>query len=63
MSVVKHFTDDASLFLVVHDPKTTGLSLNGDLLKLSQWVYQWKMFFNPDTSKQAREIAFTCKKI
>ena len=43
-------------FSVVHDPKTTGLSLNGDLLKIRQWIYQWKMFSNRDTSKQAQEI-------
>ena len=43
-------------FSAVHDPKTTGLSLNGDLLKIRQWIYQWKMFSNRDTSKQAQEI-------
>ena len=48
------------------------LSLIGDLLKINQWSYQWKMLFNPDTSKhcvfillcskQAQEIIFSRKK-
>ena len=37
-------------------------SLNEDLIKMSRWVYQWKMFFNPDTSKKSQEIVVTCKK-
>ena len=32
-------------------------------LKLfNQWAYQWKMEINPDPSKQATEILFSCKK-
>ena len=48
--------------MVAHDPKTKGLSLNEDLLKICQRIYQWKMFFNPDASKQDQEIFFICKK-
>ena len=25
------------------------------------WVFQWKMSFNPDPSKQAQESIFSCK--
>ena len=50
-------------FLVVHDPITTSLSLNEDFLKTNQWAYHWKMFLNPDTSKQAQEMAFSRKEI
>ena len=52
-----------SLFSVVYDPKTTLLSLNEDLLKINQWTYQWKMFNNPDTSKQAQGIVKKKKKM
>ena len=40
---------DNSLFLVV----MTSLAnvLNNDLLKISNWTYQWKMSFNSDPSK------------
>ena len=30
-------------------------SLTEDVLKINQWSYQWKILFNPDTSKQAQE--------
>ena len=36
--------------------------MNHDLKVISQWVYQWKMKFNPDPNKQATELLFSCKK-
>ena len=53
-SNVKLFADDTSIFLVVHDSRSSSLSLNEDLPKVSQWGYKWKMLFNPDASKQAQ---------
>ena len=35
--------------------------LNGDLEKILNWAYQWKMSFNPDKSKQAQEVIFSSK--
>ena len=32
--------------------------INNDLYNISTWAYQWKMNFNPDTSKQAQEVIF-----
>ena len=61
----KLFADDTSLFLVVHDSRASSVSLHNncnDLLKTSQWAYQWKMF-NPDTSKQAQVVVFSRKAI
>ena len=46
---------------MVHDSAASSASLNDDLLKISQWAYQWKMIFNPDPSKQAQEIVFSRK--
>ena len=46
---------------MVHDPAASSACLNDDLLKISRWVYQWKMIFNPDASKQAQEIVFSRK--
>ena len=57
----KLFTDDTSLFSVVHDSAASLASLNDDLLEIFRWVYQWKMIFNPDPSKQAQEIVFSRK--
>ena len=48
----KLFADDTSLFSVVHDSAASAAFLNDDLLKISRWTYQWKIF-NPDASKQA----------
>ena len=61
-SNVKFFADDTSIFFVVRDSSSSSLSFNEDLLKISQWGYKWKMIFNPDASKQAQEIVFSCKK-
>ena len=57
----KLFADDTSLFSVVHDSAASSAFLNDDLLKISRWVYQWGMIFNPDASKQAQEIVFSRK--
>lgn len=35
--------------------------LNNDLAKISAWEVQWKMNFNPDLTKQAKEITFDQK--
>ena len=61
-SNIKLFADDTMLFSIVHDPTTSANDLNHDLNIILQWAYQWKMKFNPDPSKQATEVLFSCKK-
>ena len=58
----KLFGDDTSLFSVVHDISTSASDINCDLTLISNWAFQWKMSFNPDKSKQAKEIIFSRKK-
>ena len=53
-SNVKLFTDDTSLFSVIHNANISAGELSG-------WVFQWKMIFNPDASKQAQEVIFSRK--
>ena len=66
-SNAKLFADDTSLFSVIHDIQTSAnnlfkdLNLNKDLEKISNWATQWKMNFNPDTTKQASEVIFSRK--
>ena len=48
-------------FSVIHDSSTTRNELNDDLVKISNWAYQWKMSFNPDPNKQAQEVIFSIK--
>ena len=62
-SNVKFFADDTMLFSKVKDPNVSAAELNYDLDLICQWAYQWKMQFNPDTTKQATEVIFSCKKI
>ena len=57
----KLFADDTSLFSVVHDISKSSNDLNNDLAKISDWAFQWKMNFNPDSNKQAQEVIFTRK--
>ena len=53
--------DDPSLFSIVRDINLSANALNNDLLKINNRAYQWKMSFNPDTSKQAQEVIFSRK--
>ena len=61
-STTQLFIHDTSLFSVVYDITQSTNELNDDLEKISNWVCQWKMSFNPDKSKQAQEIIF-CRKM
>ena len=57
----KLFVDETSLFSIVHDLIQSGINLNDDLEKISNWDFQWKMSFNPDINKQAQKVIFSCK--
>ena len=48
----KLFADDKSLFSVVNDTKLTTATLRNDLTVISNWLFQSKMAFNPDLTKQ-----------
>ena len=50
------------LFSIVKDPVISAADLNHDLDMICQWAHQWKMEFNPDPTKQATEVLFSCKK-
>ena len=41
---------------------SVSVTLNEDLNLISNWAYTWKMSFNPDPSKQAKEITFSKKR-
>ena len=43
------------VFSVTHDVKSSQIDLNEDLDKINNWVYQWKMSFNPDPSKKVKK--------
>ena len=58
----KLFADDTSLFTVFKDKNESANILNNDFLSISTWAYNWKMLFNPDSSKPAQEVLFSRKK-
>ena len=51
----------AFLFSVVHGVNASARELNDELKKNSKWVFQQKMIFNPDPSKQAQKVIFSRK--
>ena len=59
---IKFFADDTMLFSIVKDPVTSASDLNQDLDMIYQWAHQWKMEVNPEPTKQASEVLFSCKK-
>ena len=61
-SNIKFFADDTMLFSIVKDPTISASDLKHDLNIIYQWAHQWKMEFNPDPTKQATEVLFSCKK-
>ena len=52
----KLFADDTSLFFVVQNINSRANDMSSDLVKISDWAFQWKIRFNPDPQKQAEEV-------
>ena len=50
------------LFSIIKYPEISTSNLKHDLDIIQQWAYQWKMEFNPDPTKQANEVLFSCKR-
>ena len=50
------------LFSIVKHPVISATDLSHDLKAIHGWAYQWKLGFNPDPSKKATELLFSCKK-
>ena len=49
------------LFSIVIDPEISA-KFNHDHDIIHKWANQWKLEFNPDPTKQANEVLFSCKK-
>ena len=60
-SDIRIFADDTFIYRKI-DQLSTQI-LNSDLMKISQWAWQWKLVFNPDITKQAVEVIFSNKNI
>ena len=49
------------LFFIAKNPEISANDLNHDLDVIHQWAPHWKLEFNPDPTKQATEVFFSCK--
>ena len=61
VSNAKLFANVLSLFSVIRNEQLSAQNLKEDLNKINHWAFHWKMSFNPDPSKQAQEVMFSCK--
>ena len=59
---VKLFANDTLLFSVVNNASVSASRLNNDLVKIQDWAFNWKMSFNPDPTKQVKEVIFSKKR-
>ena len=57
----KDFPVHESLFSAINDIQSSAATLRNDLTVISNWVFQWKMTFNPDLTEQAQEVVFSRK--
>ena len=48
VSASRLFPDDTSTFSTVREITKSSVDLNQDLSTIKNWVFQWKMAFNPD---------------
>ena len=55
------FADDTSLFSVDKDFDSSNIDLKNDSKRTGEQVFQWKMNFHPDPSKQTQELIFSGK--
>ena len=55
----KLFGEDTFLFSIGQNINSITTNLNSHLSKIIDWTLQWKMNFNPDTNKRAKEVVFS----
>ena len=58
----KLFADGTSSFSIVNNVAQPTSQLSSDLTKINDWANKWEMRFNPDYTKPAHEVAFSCKR-
>ena len=59
VSLCKIFADDTSFLSEAINKKKSETKPNKDFKLISLWLYNWKMFSNPDHTKQATEVCFS----
>ena len=49
--MLNFFSDDTSLFFVIHDSKISILEMNNNLAKINRWAFKRKMNFHSDAKE------------
>ena len=59
--VYKIFIVDTLIYQKIEDKDISAVQFRKDLKVISNWVFQWKILFNPDPNKQTIEVYFSRK--
>ena len=61
-STAKLFADNTSIFFSCSWYQSVIIAtFSCNLIKISNWAYQWEMSFNPEVTKQVQEVIFLVK--
>ena len=66
LKLLHHFLSERRQRIVLNCQASTWtnvtvVAVNKDFEMIHNWAFQWKMNFNPEPSKQAQEVIFSCK--
>ena len=61
ISIAKLFADDISIIYITNNINDVTEEISNDLNRMSYLLYQWRIMFNPDITKQAQKVIFSRK--
>lgn len=61
ISIAKLFADDISIIYITNNINDVTEEISNDLNRISYLLYQWRIMFNPDITKQAQKVIFSRK--
>ena len=61
ISIAKLFADDISIIYITNNINGVTEEISNDLNRISYLLYQWRIMFNPDITKQAQKVIFSRK--
>ena len=63
ISIAKLFADDISIIYITNNINDVTEEISNDLNRISYLLYQWRIMFNPDITKQAQKSIFFSKNV
>lgn len=61
ISIAKLFADDISIIYITNNINDVTEEISNDLNRISYLLYQWRIMFNRDITKQAQKVIFSRK--